>query len=262
MQRDVERGTSQPSFTRKQITIINNKGSSYVLDYFSFTHTLEDVASNPVVQQKIEALEPLSDLVFPTTRRGQPLHQEMVDSLMKANIFVTISPEGSDEIIGFSTLKRSIFKDLKIVHTSTAGISPEHTGGSLSQIARKAVVAEEDPDILYGTTIHPAIYKTYAALARDLGYRIYPQEGVSTPNEIIQFTRTMLHDLSSPEAAEKLDETMVRRNYLSTAPQGEENLPYAGFGFFERDLHIQPTDGVLVLLIKPNLLDQVTSESQ
>ena len=141
--------------------------------------------------------------------------------------------------------------DFSLIDMHAAGVHPDFQGGKVMQRSREALLRLENPDIAYGSTIHPAIYKSYQHLAEDLGYIFYPTSA-NTPSSVVEFVRYVLRSTNGEKSAATLDRLFVKRNHLPIPVQGFP-VPYIGDRFFENGLLLNPTDGVALLLVKPEV---------
>lgn len=243
----------KPSYAVTELPFTDEKGRNFSMSYVKFSGQIGDFPEDPFVQGLIEGITPVSDTVFPETLPGHDLHESHIKLVNGCNSIAVIRAEGSDRIIGFHLFdrKRLDGTDYSLIDLHAAGVHPDFQGGKVMQKSREELLRLEDPDIAYGSTIHPAIYKSYQTLASDLSYTFYPTSA-NTPLSVVEFVRYLLRSTSGEKAAATLDDTFVKRDHLPIPVQGYP-VPYIGYKFFEQDLNVHPTDGVALLLVKPEV---------
>lgn len=249
MAEPTEQHHSSP-YSFREYLITDRKQRTYVIHAFDFSTDLANTKHDPRVQQAIESLRPLTDQVFPKTRRGEQLEEALMDSLNETSILLTCTTPGQERMVGFLALTRQHFGDLSVLHIGLAGIDPAHRGGHLSYQMREEILRRENADIIWGNTINPGIYRTYEEVATTLGYEFYPTSK-HAPKNVIRFTKDLLQAVSGDKAVKQLDNHMVRRKYLPTSPQGE-NVS-RGFQLFDQ-MNVTEQDGVVLLLVKPGII--------
>lgn len=249
----------KPSYTVTELLFTDEKGRNLTMSYIRISGQIGDFSEDFFIQGLIAGITPISDAVFPTTQPGGSLHDGHIELVHGCNSLAVIRPEGSDAIVGFHLFDRGKLGDTEytLVNMHAAGVLPEYQGGRILQKSREELLCLEDPDIAYGSTIHPAVYISYERIAEKLGYTFFPTS-TQTPQYIVALVRQVLLENGGERSANSLDETFVKRDHLPVPVQGE--IPYIGFSFFENDLHVNPTDGVALLLIKPEVQEWAEKE--
>lgn len=247
-----QREEVQPSYQLTQIPFTDKTGKPFHMDYIVTASTIGEAMGEEAVKSRIDAIRVVSDRVYPPTRNGGPMHEAHEKYVASWPRFATVVDEETQEIVGFhffgvGTLEGTNFQVLDI---HAAGIDPSYQHRGLMERSRQKLLDQEHPDIIFGTTIHPGVYNTYRRLGKDNRLIFFPQSE-KTPTWMIALAKKVARQFGSEESAAKLDGQMVKRYHLPMPVQGE--VPYEGFKFFERTLHVRPIDGVMMVLLKPEV---------
>lgn len=241
------------TFKIVRIPLLDAKESAYQMDYVICNNKVGDVLADPEIKSRIAGITTISDKVFPPTRAGGSMHIGHKDLVVSSQRFSTITTGDTGEIIGFHFFSKNKLPDTQfsVLDIHAAGVDPAFQGRKLLEISREKLIQYEQPDIIYGSTIHPAIYKAYQAVGKRNEYVFFPTDA-NTPDWIVSFARCLLSLYSSWRSAITLDNMLVKREHLPMMVQ--EEVPYHGFGLFEQVLQVNPRDGVFMMLLKPKVV--------
>lgn len=166
-----------------------------------------------------------------------------------AQLSYTTTPDG--KVVGFRVFEYAYLNgdinDPTVLYTAYSGVDKEVEGNGINEKSFIPIIDFEQPDVIAGCTGNPAIYVANQRIAEEKGYDYYPVSD-SVPYNIFQLGRDILTQFSSEDASERLGPNLVKENSDVTA---RGNSP---FQYFEQVLKLQPTQQVLYMMVKNDLV--------
>lgn len=165
---------------------------------------------------------------------------------------ITIRAAGLESPIG--ALLYDHYPESNTIWLTGGGIlpaySPRNIVPRLMHAVSEALMKDRKPDVLAFATDYPRMYESFAKIAGELGYDIFPKEGRILSEEEVIFVQEVFGTIDGKKKAGVLDGTMVLRGCYADSPA---IVPYEDFPFFKNKLKVGEGDAVFVLLTKNDL---------
>jgi hypothetical protein len=240
--------TKDDSGHRAEIT--DKLGDKYDVEYLR-TEGESHLMDDPRVQKMIADVLAINKLTMPD------IDESNIRAKLNGCNGIDIVRTKSGEPVAYHAYK---FKDIpeygpeaKVMYTFFANVVPQYEGRRLTELSRIPAIDIENPDVITGSTVVPAIYITNRRIAESKGYVMYPEPGVMPPPQIVDFGRQMFDTLGlkgSDGPGHSINDKLFRRR--DNPVNGKGGLPF----------ELAPNEQIFYVMVKPELNSKIINTPQ